>query len=190
MTAADGPFLMWVGDVFRPAPGAAVWATGLVERGRVRAGDTVEVVGFGADARAVAAQIEVRRAHAEEAGPGSNAGLLLRGAAAATVEPGQVVAAPGSVRAYAAFSADVVVLAEEEGGADVFPGDRLRFHFATAAVPGIVTLPEGTDVLRPLHRGRFTVVLDRPVPVEEGRRFAFRHHGRAAGSGTVTGVAR
>ncbi|RSO29667.1 hypothetical protein DMH15_26855 [Streptomyces sp. WAC 06725] len=121
---------------------------------------------------------------------GMNVGLLLHGAEAGEAERGQVLAAPGSIAAHAVFAADIVLLSEDEGAAEVRTGGSLAFYVRAAAVRGMVTLPHGMDVLRPLHTATVTVALERPVVLEESQAFAFRHHGRAAGSGTVTRLLR
>ncbi|MFI0976116.1 EF-Tu/IF-2/RF-3 family GTPase [Streptomyces sp. NPDC021093] len=185
-SAAENPFLMPVEDVFRLQQGRAVMVTGRIERGRVRKDDTVEIIGLGRSATVLIADIEQHQVRVGAAGAEMNVGLLLRGVATDAVERGQVLATPGSVSAQAQFTADVTLLSEEQGGADVVSGDRLRFHIRTAAVWGTVTLPEGVDTVRPLHGAEVTVVLEAPVALEAGQSFAFRHHGRAAGSGTVT----
>ncbi|MEU1782222.1 EF-Tu/IF-2/RF-3 family GTPase [Streptomyces abikoensis] len=183
----DEPFLMRVEDVFRRGQGRVVMLTGRIERGRVRKGDEVEIVGYGGGAIVPVEGIEEGCGrHAGEASAGMNVGLLLPGVVAGTVERGQVLAAPGSITAHTGFEAAIVLLSEEQGSAAVHTGDRLQFHIRTAVLPGVVALSQSTDVLQPLHMGVVTVALERPVALEEGQTFAFRHHGRAAGSGTVT----
>ncbi|WP_329193320.1 MULTISPECIES: EF-Tu/IF-2/RF-3 family GTPase [unclassified Streptomyces] len=181
---------MPVEDVFCLKQGRVVMATGRIARGRVRKGDAVEIIGSGGGATALIADIERNRVSIGEARAEMNVGVLLRGIAAAAVERGQVLAAPGSVSAHTGFTADITLLSEEQGGAEVVSGARLLFHARTAAVLGTVTLPEGADTVRPLHGAEVTVVLDEPVALEEGQPFAFRHHGRAAGSGTVIQLSR
>ncbi|MFI9061417.1 EF-Tu/IF-2/RF-3 family GTPase [Streptomyces sp. NPDC053429] len=188
--AVEGPFLMPVEDVFRLHQGRAVMATGRIERGRVRKGDAVEIIGLRGSATTLIAGIEQNHMSVGEARAQMNVGVLLRGTAADAVERGQVLAAPGSVSARTGFTADITLLSEDQGGAEVVSGDRLCFYVRTAAVWGTVTLPEGTDTVRPLHGAEVTVVLEEPVALEEGQSFAFRHHGRAAGSGTVIRLPR
>lgn len=125
----------------------------------------------------------------DEAGVDMNVGVLLRGIPAGAVARGQVLAAPGSIGAHACFTADITLLSEEQGSTDVVSGDRLRFHTRSAAVWGTVTL-HGVDVVRPLHGAEVTVTLEESVALEEAQPFVFRHHGRAAGSGTVTRLPR
>ncbi|MFH9089337.1 EF-Tu/IF-2/RF-3 family GTPase [Streptomyces sp. NPDC017673] len=187
MSAVEKPFLMPVEDVFRR--GRLVMPTGRIERGRVREGDEVELVGFdGATAHVTG--IDAGEPPMDEACAGMNVGLLLRGVAAGAVERGQVLAGPGSVAAHAGFAADITLLSEVHGGAEVRTGERLRFHIRAAVVSGVVTSIEDTDALQPLHQGAVTVALGRPVALEVGQSFAFRHHGRAAGAGTVTRLPR
>ncbi|MGW2463568.1 EF-Tu/IF-2/RF-3 family GTPase [Streptomyces sp. NPDC001761] len=182
---AEKPFLMPVEDVFRLRQGRVVMPTGRIERGRVRKGDAVEIIGLGGSATALVEGIEQHGMSIAEAGAEMNVGVLLRGIAADAVERGQVLAAPESVGAHTGFTADITLLSEEQGSADVVSAERLCFYTRTAAVWGTVTLPAGAETVRPYHGAEVTVVLEEPVALEEGQPFAFRHHGRAAGSGTV-----
>ncbi|MET9290594.1 EF-Tu/IF-2/RF-3 family GTPase [Streptomyces sp. NPDC003077] len=186
MNAAEKPFLMCVEDVFHRNQGRVVMVAGRVERGRVRKGDEVRLVGLGGDAIVPVRDIEADHRHIDEASAGMNVGLLLPGAATGAVERGQVLAAPGSIHAHIGFEADIALLSEEQGATEVRTGERFQFHLLAAGVSGVVTLPRETDVLRPLHKGVVTVRLEQPVALEEGRSFAFRHRNRAAGSGVVT----
>lgn len=192
MAAAEKPFLMPVEDVFRLRQGRVLMATGRIERGWVRRGDEVEIAGFGGGTNAVVADIDAGGRRTDEAGVGMNVGLVLRRAAAGALERGQVLAAPGSVNVHVGFAAEITLLSEEEDGAEVFSGERLCFYVRAAAVWGVVTapLPLGADVMRPLGTAAVTVTLEQPVALEEDQPFAFRHHGRAAGSGTVTQLLR
>ncbi|MFF2127415.1 EF-Tu/IF-2/RF-3 family GTPase [Streptomyces olivochromogenes] len=185
----EKPFLMPVEDVFCLQQGRMVMLTGRIERGRVRKGDEVEIVGLGGGATARVADIDASHVRIDEAGADMNVGVLLRGIAADAVERGHVLATPGSISAHACFAADITLLSEKQGGADVVSGDRLRFHTRSAAVWGTVTL-HGVDVVRPLHGAEVTVTLEEPVALEEAQPFAFRQRGRAAGSGTVTRLPR
>ncbi|MEY6565858.1 hypothetical protein AB8B12_13115 [Streptomyces sp. PGLac3x] len=190
-----GPFLMVVEDVFRHASRGVlgVRVTGQVERGGVRAGDEVEVVGFGAGAATVpvlAVEAGGRRAAEAGAGAGTNAGVVLPEAVAGALERGQVLAEPGTVGAHRHFFADLDVLAADQGGVELRDGERLAVYLRAATVTGTLALPKGTEVLRPLHQRSVAVALEHPVPVEPGRRFAVRHAGRAVGAGTVTGLPR
>ncbi|MFI9809131.1 EF-Tu/IF-2/RF-3 family GTPase [Streptomyces sp. NPDC052301] len=177
---------MGVEDVFPRDQGRRVMLTGRIERGRVRRGDEVEIVGFEGGVTVTVEDIEASRRRVDEASADMNVGLLLPGAAAGAAERGQVLAAPGSIGAHAGFTADLSLLAEEQGAAEVRTGDRLLFHLRAAVVLGTAALAPETTRLPPLHKGTVTVTLERPVALEEGQPFAFRHHGRAAGSGTVT----
>ncbi|AWL33582.1 hypothetical protein ACH4GG_28340 [Streptomyces albidoflavus] len=188
-----GPFLMVVEDVFRHASRGVrgVRVTGQVERGRVRAGDEVEVVGFGGGAATVPVlAVEAGGRRAAEAGAGTNAGVALPEAVAGALERGQVLAEPGTVGAHRHFFADLDVLAADQGGVELRDGERLAVYLRAATVTGTLALMQGTEVLRPLHQGSVAVALEHPVPVERGQRFAVRHAGRAVGSGTVTGLSR
>ncbi|WP_413755411.1 EF-Tu/IF-2/RF-3 family GTPase [Streptomyces sp. MMBL 11-3] len=177
---------MPVEDVFRLRRGREVLVTGRIERGSVHEGGTVETVGPNGGATALVSGIEHNRTPVGMAKADTNVGLLLRDVSADVVERGQVLVTPGSVRAHGVFTADITLLSEEQGGADVACGDRLRFHVRTAGVWGTVTLPRGTGTVRPLHGAEVTVTLEEPVALTEGQPFAFRHHARAAGTGTVT----
>lgn len=193
------PFLMWVEDVFTHSQGRALLVTGRIERGRVRVGDDVEVVGGrGGGVPVRVAGIEgpgggtSRTARAGQADAGTNVGLLLPGSVESLVERGQVLARPRSIGAYGTFHADIALSveaeAEERGGAQIRTGDQCTFHFGSDGVRGTVTLPPGTDVLHPLHTARVTVTLGGAVALENGWPFTFRFRGRAAGAGTVTAL--
>ncbi|MFF9868220.1 hypothetical protein ACF1G0_22935 [Streptomyces sp. NPDC013953] len=186
MDAAEKPFLMAVEDVFVRNQGRAVLACGRIERGRVRTADEVEIVGFAGGPVIRITGVDGCRPQDGEARAGMHAGLLLPGTVAGAIERGQVLAAPGSIGAHAVFAADIALLPEHQGGAEVLSGDHLHFHVRAGAVKGLVTLPDGMEVLRASHMAAVTVRLERPLALESGWVFAFRHHGRAAGSGTVT----
>ncbi|WP_079176648.1 EF-Tu/IF-2/RF-3 family GTPase [Streptomyces sp. MUSC 14] len=185
----EKPFLMSVEDVFCLQQGRMLMLTGRIERGRVCKGDEVEIVGPGGGATARVADIDASHVRIDEACADMHIGVLLRGTAAEVVARGHVLAAPGSISAHGCFTADITLLSEEQGGADVVSGDRLRVHTRSAAVWGTVTL-HGVDVVRPLHGAEVTVALEEPMALEEAQPFAFRHHGRAAGSGTVLRLPR
>ncbi|WP_181794075.1 hypothetical protein [Streptomyces sp. WELS2] len=186
MDGPGEPFLMCIEDVFCRNQGRAVLLAGRIERGRVRKGDELEIVGFGGSAVVTVGDIGACRRYIDETGAGMNVLLSTSGVAAGAVERGQVLAAPGSISEYISFSADIALLSEEDGAAEVRTGERLQLHIRTAVVTGYVTLAPETDVLHPLHRGDVTITLDRPVALEDGQPFAFRQRGRAAGSGAVT----
>ncbi|MFD0391962.1 EF-Tu/IF-2/RF-3 family GTPase [Streptomyces nogalater] len=180
MDGLGKPFLIHIEDVFCRNQGRLVMLAYRIERGRIRKGDEVEIVGFGGGAIGTVGGIEACRRYVDEASTGMNVGLLLRGVAAGAVERGQVLAAPGSISEYTSFAADIALLSEEHGAAEIRTGERLQFYIRTAVVAGYVTLSQETDVLYPLHRGDVTITLQRPVALEDGQPFAFRHHGRAA----------
>ncbi|MGW1067883.1 EF-Tu/IF-2/RF-3 family GTPase [Streptomyces aureus] len=204
---SEPPFLMSVEDVFRPRRtgsgprqgrqilrpggqiprrGGLIVATGRIERGLVRRGDLVEIVGLDADpTTVVVVDIEHGRVPVAEAREDMNVGLLLPGRASAALKRGQVLATPGSISAHTAFTATIDVLSEEHGGTEVVSGERLQFHVRSATVLGTVTLPEDADMVRPLHRAEVTVRLDHSVALEAGHCIPFRHHARAAGLVTV-----
>ncbi|MFF9278320.1 EF-Tu C-terminal domain-related protein [Streptomyces griseosporeus] len=183
VTQGAAPFLMAVADVFPLRQGRLVMAAGRIERGGVRTGDEVEIVGAGAGGTAVVTGIDADGAGVPEARAGRTVGLLLPGATA--VRRGHVLAAPGTIGAHAGFTAEIDLLSEDEGGADVRSGETLVLHVRTDVVPGTVHLLSGPGVLPPLHRATVRIALRHPAPLEPGHRFAFRHHGRAAGTGTV-----
>ncbi|MFJ3224863.1 hypothetical protein ACIPJS_16135 [Streptomyces sp. NPDC086783] len=188
MNALSRPFLMHVEDVFPLHQGRTVMVTGRTERGSVGGGDEVEIVGFGPSRIVRVIGIRLGARHVERARASSNPGLLLPGQVASALERGQVLATPGSIGAHAAFTAEIALLPEAQGGTDLPTGGVLWCHLGATALPGTVTLPAGLDTLSPLHLAAVTVRLERPVPLEAGQRFAFRLRGRAAGSGTVTGL--
>ncbi|MEV6591699.1 EF-Tu/IF-2/RF-3 family GTPase [Streptomyces acidicola] len=163
-----------------------VMLTGRIERGWVREGDEVEIVSFDGGTTATVGDIETSCRRIDEASADMNVGLLLPGVAAGGVWRGQVIAAPGSVSAHVGFTAEILLLAGDLSAAEVRTGERLQFHPRAAVVLGAVALAQKGDALQPLHKGVVTVGTDRPVALEDGRSFAFRHHGRAAGWGIVT----
>ncbi|MFF8883844.1 EF-Tu/IF-2/RF-3 family GTPase [Streptomyces flaveolus] len=175
---------MSVEDVFSRQQGRIVMLTGRIERGRVRRGDEVEIVGLRGGVRARVEGIDASLVRIDEACADMNVGVLLRGIPADVVERGQVLAAPASISAHSCFTADITLQPGEQGGADVASGDRLVFYIRSAAVWGTVAL-HGVDMVPPLHGAEVTVTLEQSVALEEGQAFAFRHHGRAAGAGTV-----
>lgn len=186
MTGDEPSFPMIVENVFVLAQGRLVMAAGRIERGRVRRDDELAIVGFGAGQSVRVTGIPDGECRVDEAGAGANVRLLLPGSVAGVLERGQVLAAPGSIRAYGVFTAEIAVSAEDEGGGELRTGDALACYLRAGGVGSVVTLPPGLDVLRPLHLATVRIALERPVPLESGHRFAFRRHGRAAGSGTVT----
>ncbi len=187
---ADLPFLMPVEDVFS-ITGRGTVATGRVERGTVKMGDTVEIVGLSDEKRStVVTGVEMFRKLLDQAQAGDNIGLLLRGVQKKEVERGQVVCKPGSIHPHTKFKGQVYVLTEKEGGRQkpFFPGYRPQFYFRTTDVTGVISLPEGVDMCRPGDNVVMIVELITPIAIEKGLRFAIREGGRTVGSGVVTEI--
>jgi elongation factor Tu len=190
--AVDKPFLMPIEDVFG-IKGRGTVVTGRVERGRLRPGETVEIVGLGPTRQTVVTSIEMFQKVLDEAVAGDNIGCLLRGIERDEVERGQVLAAPGSITPHREFEAEVYVLSKEEGGRHTpfFAGYRPQFYIRTTDVTGeVVGLPEGVEMVMPGDNVRLRVELDKPVALEEGSRFAIREGGRTVGAGVVTKINR
>ena len=186
----DKPFLMPVEDVFT-ITGRGTVATGRVERGVVKIGNEVEIVGFNERPRkTVATGVEMFRKTMEEAEAGDNIGVLLRGIDREEVERGQVLAKPGSIKPHTRFNAEVYVLKKEEGGRHTpfFPGYRPQFYFRTTDVTGSIKLPEGVEMVMPGDNVNMEIELITPIAVEEGLRFAIREGGRTVGAGVVTSI--
>lgn len=185
----DKPFLMPIEDVFSIS-GRGTVVTGRVERGRLRPGDEVEIVGLGPTRKTVATSVEMFRKVLDEAIAGDNIGVLLRGIGKDEVERGQVLAQPGSIKPYRKFRAEVYVLTKEEGGRHTpfFSGYRPQFYFRTTDVTGTVTLPEGVEMVMPGDNVNIYVELIYPVALEPGLRFAIREGGKTVGAGVITEV--
>jgi len=186
----DKPFLMPVEDVFS-ITGRGTVATGRVERGGVKVGDEVEIVGFDERSRkTVATGVEMFRKIMTEAEAGDNVGVLLRGVDRESIERGQVLAKPGSIKPHTKFNAEVYVLKKEEGGRHTpfFNGYRPQFYFRTTDVTGSVTLPEGVEMVMPGDNINMIIELITPIATEEGLRFAIREGGRTVGAGVVTSI--
>ena len=185
----DKPFLMAIEDVFSIS-GRGTVVTGRVERGRIKAGDEVEIVGFRETRKTVATSIEMFRKILDEAIAGDNVGILLRGIGKDEVERGQVLAAPGSITPHRRFKAEVYVLKKEEGGRHTpfFTGYRPQFYFRTTDVTGTVKLPEGVEMVMPGDNVNMEVELIVPVAMEEKLRFAIREGGKTVGAGVVTEI--
>ena len=184
---SDMPFLMPVEDVFS-ITGRGTVATGRVERGIVKMGDTVEIVGLSEEKRStVITGVEMFRKLLDSAQAGDNIGLLLRGVQKKEIERGQVICKPGSIHPHTKFKGQVYVLTEKEGGRQkpFFPGYRPQFYFRTTDVTGVITLPEGVDMCRPGDNVVMNVELITPIAIEKGLRFAIREGGRTVGSGVV-----
>jgi elongation factor Tu len=184
----DKPFLMPIEDVFG-IKGRGTVVTGRVERGRIRPMDTVEIVGKSEEIRrTVVTDVEMFLKKMDEAIAGDNIGCLLRGIERDEVERGQVLAAPGTVKPYRRFKAEVYVLRKEEGGRHTpfFPGYRPQFYIRTTDVTGTIYLPEGVEMVMPGDNVNMEVELIEPVAIEEGLRFAIREGGKTVGAGVVT----
>ena len=188
--AADKPFIMPVEDVFS-ITGRGTVATGRVERGQLKMGEEVEIVGLmDAPRKTVVTGIEMFRKLLDYAEAGDNIGALLRGIQKNEVERGQVLAKPGSIHPHTKFHGQVYVLKKEEGGRHTpfFNNYRPQFYFRTTDVTGVITLPEGTEMSMPGDNVEMDVELITPIAIEEGLRFAIREGGRTVGSGVVTAI--
>lgn len=188
----DKPFLMPVEDVFS-ITGRGTVATGRVERGTVKVGDEIEIVGIHEETKkSVVTGVEMFRKLLDSAEAGDNIGALLRGVDRKEIERGQVLAKPASVNPHTEFSAQVYVLTKEEGGRHkpFFTGYRPQFYFRTTDVTGVINLPEGTEMVMPGDNIEVTVQLIAPIAIEEGTRFSIREGGRTVGSGAVVSISK
>ncbi len=188
----DKPLLLPVEDVFS-ITGRGTVATGRVERGQVKVGDVVEIVGLTEEpASTTVTGVEMFRKLLDYAEAGDNIGALLRGVAREDIERGQVLAAPKTITPHTQFVADVYVLSKEEGGRHTpfFTNYRPQFYFRTTDVTGVVTLPEGTEMVMPGDNVSINVELISPIAIEEGTRFSIREGGRTVGSGVVTSIVK
>lgn len=188
----DKPFLMPIEDVFS-ITGRGTVATGRVERGTVKVGDEIEIVGIKEETKkSVVTGVEMFRKLLDSAQAGDNIGALLRGVDRAQIERGQVLAKPASVNPHTEFSAQVYVLTKEEGGRHkpFFTGYRPQFYFRTTDVTGVINLPEGTEMVMPGDNIEVTVQLINPIAIEEGTRFSIREGGRTVGSGAVVTISK
>ncbi len=187
--AVDGAFLMPVEDVFSIS-GRGTVVTGRIERGVVKVGDEVEIVGIKATQKTTCTGVEMFRKLLDQGQAGDNVGVLLRGTKREEVERGQVLAKPGSITPHTKFAAEVYVLSKEEGGRHTpfFNGYRPQFYFRTTDVTGSVDLPAGTEMVMPGDNVAITVNLIAPIAMEEGLRFAIREGGRTVGAGVVAKV--
>ncbi len=186
----DKPFLMPIEDIFS-ITGRGTVVTGRVERGRVKVGDEVEIVGLTDEIKkSVVTGVEMFRKQLDEAIAGDNIGILLRGIDKDEVERGQVVAAPGSIKPHTHFKAQVYVLKKEEGGRHTpfFSGYKPQFYFRTTDVTGEIRLPEGVQMVMPGDNIEMEIKLIKPVALEEGLRFAIREGGKTVGAGVVTKI--
>ena len=185
----EKPFLMPVEDVFT-ITGRGTVATGRVERGTVKVGDTVDIVGMGSKLSTVITGVEMFRKLLDQAQAGDNVGLLLRGIQRTDIERGQVLCKPGSIAPHTEFNSEVYVLKKEEGGRHTpfFNGYRPQFYFRTTDVTGSIQLPEGVEMVMPGDNVKMTISLITPIAIEQGLRFAIREGGRTVGSGVVAEI--
>jgi elongation factor Tu len=187
--AVDKPFLMPIEDIFSIS-GRGTVVTGRIERGKVKVGEDVEIVGFRETRKTVVTGVEMFKKQLDEGLAGDNAGLLLRGIPKEDVERGMVLAKPGSITPHTNFKGEVYVLSKEEGGRHTpfFKGYRPQFYFRTTDVTGVAELPEGVEMVMPGDNVQLTVELITPVALEKGLRFAIREGGRTVGAGTVSEI--
>jgi elongation factor Tu len=185
----DKPFLMPVEDVFSIS-GRGTVVTGRVERGVVKVGDEIEIVGIKATQKTVCTGVEMFRKLLDEGQAGDNVGILLRGTKREEVERGQVLAKPGSITPHKKFECEVYVLSKEEGGRHTpfFNNYRPQFYFRTTDVTGAVELPKGTEMVMPGDNVKMVVTLITPIAMEQGLRFAIREGGKTVGAGVVAKI--
>jgi elongation factor Tu len=187
--AVDLPFLMPIEDVFSIA-GRGTVVTGRVERGIVKVGDEVEIVGLKATTKTTCTGVEMFRKLLDEGRAGENIGVLLRGTKREEVERGQVLSKPGAITPHTRFEAEVYVLSKEEGGRHTpfFKGYRPQFYFRTTDVTGVAHLPEGREMVMPGDNVKMSIELITPIAMDDGLRFAIREGGRTVGAGVVTKI--
>src|SRR5512138_120160 len=185
----DQPFLMPIEDVFSIS-GRGTVVTGRIERGKVKVGEEIEIVGFEPAEKKVVTGVEMFRKLLDEGVAGDNVGVLLRGVEKSDVERGQVLAKPGTIKPHTKFKGEVYILSKEEGGRHTpfFSGYRPQFYIRTTDVTGILKLPEGVEMVMPGDNTSITGELITPVAIEKGGRFAIREGGRTVGSGTITEI--
>jgi elongation factor Tu len=185
----DKPFLMPIEDVFSIS-GRGTVVTGRVERGKVKVGEEIEIVGFRPTEKKIVTGVEMFRKLLDEGVAGDNIGVLLRGVEKEDVERGQVLAKPGSVKPHTKFKGEVYILSKEEGGRHTpfFNGYRPQFYIKVTDVTGTLNLPEGVEMVMPGDNTTITGELMAPVALEKGFRFAIREGGRTVGAGTVTEI--
>ncbi|HXO21176.1 MAG TPA: EF-Tu/IF-2/RF-3 family GTPase, partial [Thermoanaerobaculia bacterium] len=189
--ATDRPFLMPIEDVFSIS-GRGTVVTGRVDRGKVKIGEEVEIVGFTPTTKKVVTGVEMFRKLLDAGEAGDNIGVLLRGVEKTDVERGQVLAKPGSILPHTKFKGEVYILSKEEGGRHTpfFNGYRPQFYFRTTDVTGVAKLPDGTEMVMPGDNVNLEVELIAPIAMEKGVRFAIREGGRTVGAGTVTEIVK
>ena len=187
--AVDGAFLMPIEDVFSIS-GRGTVVTGRIERGRVKVGEEVEIVGIKDTTKTTCTGVEMFRKLLDDGQAGDNVGVLLRGTKREDVERGQVLAKPGSINPHTTFEAEIYVLTKEEGGRHTpfFKGYRPQFYFRTTDVTGACELPEGVEMVMPGDNIKMVVTLINPIAMEEGLRFAIREGGRTVGAGVVAKI--
>ena len=187
--AVDGTFLMPVEDVFSIS-GRGTVVTGRIERGKVKVGEELEIVGIKDTTKTTCTGVEMFRKLLDDGQAGDNVGLLLRGTKREEVERGQVMAQPGSIMPHKKFEAEVYILSKEEGGRHTpfFKGYRPQFYFRTTDVTGAVILPSGVEMVMPGDNIKLSAELITPIAMEEGLRFAIREGGRTVGAGVVTKI--
>jgi elongation factor Tu len=185
----DKPFLMPIEDVFSIS-GRGTVVTGRVERGIIKVGDDVEIVGIRATTKTVCTGVEMFRKVLDQGQAGDNIGVLLRGTKRDDVERGQVVAAPGTITPHTVFRAEAYILTKEEGGRHTpfFNGYRPQFYFRTTDVTGVVTLPEGVEMVMPGDNVTMDINLITPIAMEKELRFAIREGGRTVGAGVISDI--
>ena len=185
----DKPFLMPIEDIFSIS-GRGTVVTGRIERGKVKVGEEMEIVGFRETRKTVITGVEMFKKQLDEGMAGDNAGLLLRGTGKDEVERGMVIAKPGSITPHTKFKGEVYVLSKEEGGRHTpfFKGYRPQFYFRTTDVTGTTEMPEGTEMVMPGDNVNLTINLITPVAMEKGLRFAIREGGHTVGAGTITEI--
>ncbi len=187
----DKPFLMPVEDVFS-IKGRGTVVTGRIERGQIKIGDEIEIIGIKDTKKTVVTGIEMFHKQLESGQAGDNAGVLLRGVEKDDIERGQVLAKPGSVTPHAEFEAEAIILSKDEGGrhTPLFTGYKPQFYVRTTDVTGELTLPEGVEMVMPGDSTKMTVKLITPVAMEEGLRFAIREGGKTVGAGVITKITK
>jgi elongation factor Tu len=189
--AVDLPFLMPIEDIFSIS-GRGTVVTGRIERGKVKVGEEVEIVGFRETRKTVCTGVEMFKKQLDEGLAGDNAGLLLRGIPKEDVERGMVMAKPGSITPHTVFKGEVYVLSKEEGGRHTpfFKGYRPQFYFRTTDVTGVAELPAGVEMVMPGDNVQLQVELITPVALEKGLRFAIREGGHTVGAGTISEIVK
>jgi elongation factor Tu len=189
--AVDGAFLMPIEDVFSIS-GRGTVVTGRIERGRVKVGEEVEIVGIKDTTKTICTGVEMFRKLLDDGQAGDNVGVLLRGTKREDVERGQVLAKPGSIQPHTTFEAEIYVLTKEEGGRHTpfFKGYRPQFYFRTTDVTGSCELPEGVEMVMPGDNIKMVVTLINPIAMEEGLRFAIREGGKTVGAGVVAKIVK